>query len=420
MNLIKDDTEGVPCKRIVSQGDVVAFKRSESYMKIRTYLLKFTEKIRGYDVPDGVLDLSLVTKGNVQMYDDKSSGIIRPSSLPSQINDENKSCVDGLLYVLNQLNNLIDQTPPRQESRRFGNLSCRDWHDKMNDMLESTLTEKIVLSDKESGHSGLIFKELTYYLSNAFGSRMRLDYGTGHELSFFAFFIGLIEVGALKFESLTAQQILTIFSKYFDLARRLILLYNLEPAGSHGVWGLDDHFHLIYILGAAQFNASSGKMIPPVKLVLQKHTIELYRGKNLYVNAISFIFKIKSGPFHEHSPIIYDIHSTVSLWSKVCSGLIKMYDVEVLGKFPVVQHFWFGRILFPWIDCATKKDLPYTEKANIENDNINLMNVSNAAKNSSKSVSITAAPWASGLHQRNHLSTNLNIAYADKFKDRKP
>ncbi|KAJ1942031.1 hypothetical protein FBU59_003322, partial [Linderina macrospora] len=63
----------------------------------------------------------------------------------------------------------------------------------------------------------------------------------------------------------------------------------------------------------------------------------------LYLQGIRFIMEMKKGPFFEHSRQLYDI-SGVPRWQKVNQGLGKMYRVEVLGKFPVVQHLVFGSL----------------------------------------------------------------------------
>lgn len=64
----------------------------------------------------------------------------------------------------------------------------------------------------------------------------------------------------------------------------------------------------------------------------------------MFFGCIKFILQVKSGPFGEHSNQLWNI-SGVATWSKVNSGLIKMYKAEVLAKYPVMQHVLFGSLL---------------------------------------------------------------------------
>lgn len=408
-----------PTKKIYDHADLPNFKQSIAYDNLKSTLLKIIEKIKGAEVPQSAFDVDLVTRV-------KTNTRLKPTLKGPEVEAFKAEEIDGprnflgVLNVLTKLNKLIDETPPLEGPRRFGNLACRAWHDKAIEGIEEILKEDLILP----GYADYV-KELKFYLLNSFGSQIRLDYGTGHELAFLAFLGGLFDYGVLEYDSITGPQILVLFAKYYDLVRRLILVYNLEPAGSHGVWGLDDHFHLIYILGAAQYNPSTPHSVlessqplgvanlprvtkstvvnppvthpgtattPQVSHILTTTSINSFKGSNMYVNAIAFIFKIKLGPFNEHSPILYDIHVNVSLWSKVLQGLLKMYEVEVLGKFPVVQHFWFGTALYPWRDLQSGKDLPVNQIEEQDEDGgfLNGRGVNTTRTN----VSMTGAPWA--------------------------
>lgn len=88
------------------------------------------------------------------------------------------------------------------------------------------------------------------------------------------------------------------------------------------------------------------------KSSIEEEIVNSYHREYLYLAGIKFINEMKRGPFHEHSPMLYDI-SGVSSWQKVNKGLIKMYIAEVLKKVPIVQHFEFGNLL-PYIKRKTR------------------------------------------------------------------
>ena len=80
-----------------------------------------------------------------------------------------------------------------------------------------------------------------------------MDYGTGHETSFALFLLCLTLIRFFQPEPEVEREIvLIVFVRYLKLCWRLQDVYKLEPAGSHGVWGLDDYSFLGYIFGSAQ------------------------------------------------------------------------------------------------------------------------------------------------------------------------
>lgn len=251
---------------------------------------------------------------------------------------------------------MISHAPPSTGPRRFGNVAFRDWYALLEQSADELL-QSLFYSDEVLRVNGFC-DELKPYLLGAFGSAPRLDYGTGHELSFLAFLCCLWKTG--KFRAGEERMIVMgIIQPYLALVRRLILSYTLEPAGSHGVWGLDDHSFIPYILGSAQFGPAINQQDPAVPIpiegslrgspspssVTNADMVKNLKDVNLYFGAVQFIYDVKKGPFWEHSPVLYDISGIKDGWAKINKGMLKMYAAEVLGKFPVVQHFPFGSLL---------------------------------------------------------------------------
>jgi serine/threonine-protein phosphatase 2A activator len=373
-----------PVKKIYDGPDVSFFHTTFAYRDIMIFMLQ--------------LNRSMVPR--IGESGSSSSGF---STWPLQPERRAYSnAISRLRTLLDKLSTLIDETSPDTGPRRFGNVSFRKWYLMVEGRVRQLLAE-CLSSDLASAHD-----ELSAYLLGSFGSPQRLDYGTGHELSFLAFLACLWKLSFFPSQEPGVAEreiVLGVFESYLIIVRKLIKLYNLEPAGSHGVWGLDDNSFLPYVFGSAQLcppiretdvTPVEGSLsnAPDPASVAKQNLVDKEKDSNMYFSAIAFIYDVKKGPFWEHSPMLFDISGIKDGWGKINKGMIKMYNAEVLSKFPVVQHFPFGS-LFRWEKDPEAKPPPPSTHANSQPlRNPTDTHAPSTLRQSAAPMPTTAAPWA--------------------------
>ncbi|KAL8791686.1 MAG: hypothetical protein Q9195_005693 [Heterodermia aff. obscurata] len=380
-----------PTKKINEGNDVSTFLMSKAYTEIMTFVIQLNRSMFPVSAD---LDMQGTGSATQSMPPDKSLF---------------SDTVRRLRDLLDELKKLIESNPPDLGPRRFGNVSFRKWYADVESRAPALLETYVPLDSLRipSKSENTPYAELESYLLGGFGSAQRLDYGTGHELSFLAFLGCIWKLGGFQSQEpsdLKEQNIvLGLIDPYLQLVRKLIKTYTLEPAGSHGVWGLDDHSFLPYVFGSAQYGPAisttdavptegSHPTAPNPADITKASSVTRLRTKNLYFGAIGFINDVKSGPFWEHSPTLYDISGVKGGWGKINKGMLKMYNAEVLSKFPVVQHFRFGS-LFPWDPDPNARAPPPSAHASSQPLS-NPPPGEQTPANPSNPSATTAAPWA--------------------------
>ncbi|KAF2122798.1 serine/threonine-protein phosphatase 2A activator 2 [Lophiotrema nucula] len=252
----------------------------------------------------------------------------------SSIKDEDLEAVERkILRVLQEAERVLEKCPPEDTGSRFGNPVFRTFLDQIADELPHW-HKQLGLKEEQS-------EEVAAYLHNSFGNKRRIDYGSGHELNFFLWLLCLNRVSLLP-PSTFPSLVLVVLPAYLRLMRKIQAAYYLEPAGSHGVWGLDDYQFLPFLFGASQL--SSHPYITP-KSIHSAITLEEFHAEYLYLDQVSFVNSVKNVEgLRWHSPMLDDISASKS-WAKIEAGMRKMFVAEILHKLPVMQHFLFGSLI---------------------------------------------------------------------------
>ena len=169
-----------PVKRIHTGHDVSTFLVSHAYRDIMQFLLQLNRAMFPNTVREVGTDNCIVQSYRI------GSSFVQFSETILQ-----------LRKLLLTLGDIIDEVPLDTGPKRFGNLSFRKWYELVEDRSMSILEQHLPPKVRSFTHGSDVdaVTELRGYFLGSFGSAQRLDYGTGHELSFLAFLACIWKLG---------------------------------------------------------------------------------------------------------------------------------------------------------------------------------------------------------------------------------
>lgn len=103
--------------------------------------------------------------------------------------------VASIVQLLQKMEGIIDDTPLIDQPQRFGNKAFATFYHRLCSDVQDLLSEAL----PEKFHKSI--PEISVYLTESVGNSTRIDYGSGHELSFVMFMYCLFRIGALDCNS---------------------------------------------------------------------------------------------------------------------------------------------------------------------------------------------------------------------------
>jgi len=184
-----------------------------------------------------------------------------------------------------KLKQWVQEIPPIQQPMRYGNKAFRLWFARVQQNAESLLSEILPTENKEAAI------ELAPYLCDSLGNSTRIDYGAGHEATFVLLLYALRKISFLNKEDSIAL-VNYVFWNYLKLMRQVQSTYYLEPAGSHGVWSLDDYQFLPFFWGSSQLITNPNSLTPAS--IHSKKDVDFFADEYMYLSCIKFIQQVKN------------------------------------------------------------------------------------------------------------------------------
>ena len=209
-----------------------------------------------------------------------NDSIVGKKLTDDDIAGQDSEAVKSILTILDRVATLVKETPAETETTsRFGNPAFRTFYGK-------------VVQESSSLHKGIpnlpseAITEIERYFIECFGNEKRIDYGSGMELNFVCWLLCLVKLGVLNLQTEAPAIVFKIFWSYINVMRDIQSTYWLEPAGSHGVWGLDDYHFLPFLFGSSQLK--DHKHLKP-KAIHNQEILDEFYTQYMYFACIRFI-----------------------------------------------------------------------------------------------------------------------------------